>query len=372
VKKQRKIKIFITLSTLFFIFFFYVSCFEQSLKKISIQTIQVELIEYNSFNKVDKIIPGFSYYPKVTVTTKEGKKIKNPKLDDLNFTTPNNSLVFNHDFWGAFYFTFNPDFLFAAYEDYTLIVSSKYNNLIESKIVFNVDWYNFPHLIFKGEDGQNGANGYNGSKGEDGTASSPKGKDGQDGGDGGDGEDGKDGRTVSFDIAYYKVPRQIPGYLSDYFVIVYDRILGRVYLYPVSITITIDTSGGNGGNAGAGGKGGDGGKGYNGASDGKKGRDGMSGSPGKGGDAGDIYINCPRNFKIFEHFTLKAFGGKSGYINSLSFDSINLFNIALTLLTAAVNNGKDGAIFINMVNLQDLFMNVSNGYFDNENLSDSK
>lgn len=372
MKKQKKIKKLITLSTLLIILLFSFSCFEQSLKKVSIQSITLELTEYYSFRKVDKIIPGFSYYPKLVIITKEGKKIKNPKLDDLNFISPNNSITFDHNFFGALYFTFNPDYLFAAYEDYTLIVSSKYKNRIENKFIFNVDWYNLPHLIFKGKDGLDGANGHDGKKGEDGSSSSPSGKDGEDGGDGCDGEDGEDGRSLFLDIAYYKVPRQLFGYSNDYFIIVHDRILGRIYLYPIIGRIFIDTSGGNGGNAGSGGKGGEGGNGYNGAPNGSKGKDGKPGSPGKGGNAGDITINCPKNFNIYEHFSLKATGGKSGCTKTSTFNSINILDALSILLNTAINSGKDGSIVINMVNLQDLFLYVNNGYFNRENLSDFK
>ncbi len=347
--------------------FVYFSCFPVSLKKFSILEIKVNLIDLNSHKIKESIIPGDRYYASIIIYTKEGKTIKNPYLKDLIFNSPNDSIKYNIDILGRLILTFKRDYLLALYEDFILILSSKYDNVIEFKFIWAVDWYKLPGLIYKGKDGMDGINGLDGKDGEDGTASSPNGENGEDGTDGGNGENGENGKTVFFDVAYYKKPKAVKGYYNDYFIIINESISKKIYLFPTVGQITVDTSGGNGGDAGAGGKGGKGGTGYSDAPNGSSGKDGFSGMPGKGGDAGNIYINCPYNFPIYQHFNFISKGGKGG------FYSFNLLFLIFYIFFPEIfqaEKGRDGSVFISNYQIEELFKFVNNDYFERENSKD--
>jgi len=347
--------------------FALISCFPVSLKKISISKIEIQLLEKNNLEKKEVIIPGIKYYAVITIITNDEKKIRNPYLDDLIFFSPNSSIKYSFDVLGNVILSFKNDYLFALYEDYTLILKSKYNQSNEYKFVWSVDWYNLPHLIFKGKDGLDGFHGTDGSKGEDGTSSSPNGKNGENGSDGGDGEDGENGQDVFLDMAYYRLPRKISGYNNDYLIIVSDVLSDKIYFFAPTGNINIDTSGGDGGDAGAPGKGGSGGKGYNGSPDGLNGIDGKPGKPGNGGKAGDIHIRCPENFPIFQYFNLIIEGGKAGayfFVNILSA----IVNTIFDEISKNVHDGQNGKIYITVDFIDNLFNSVNNKYFNRSNL----
>ncbi len=367
-----KIKYILVFFIVLLSFFLLTSCFTTSLKKITIQNIEVKLQRTDNNIFTDKIIPGYSYNAYIEITTNGGKKIKNPNPKDISFSSPNNSVLSNIEIFNRLIFTFNADFLFAAYEDYILIIKSKYGKQVEFQFKWDVDWYNLPILNFKGQDGENGVNGYDGASGENGTQYSPNGQNGQDGSDGGDGENGENGKTVFLEIAYYKVPRKINGYYHDYFIIIYESISKKIYLYPLNALIMVDTSGGNGGNAGEGGKGGAGGSGYNGAPGGSPGSDGKPGIPGKGGDAGDIYVKCTNNFPIGANFKFVCNGGKAGNAN-LDFSKSNIIQTLISAIISAILNnmkdGKNGTVYISNVSIDILFNGISNPYFDKNSIS---
>ncbi len=200
-----------------FIMLILTSCFPVSLKKVSISQIKIQLIEKDSRNKAELILPGPKYYALINIITGEGKEIINPNLNDLIFNSPNDSIKYSFDMLmlGSLILTFKDDYLFALYEDFNLIISSKYNQNQQFSFSWAVDWYNQKDLTFVGQNGCNGLNGVDGTNGSNGRAESPNGKDGTNGSDGGDGGDGDDRKTAFFDMAYYKAPREIPGYYHD-------------------------------------------------------------------------------------------------------------------------------------------------------------
>ncbi|HPC39091.1 MAG TPA: hypothetical protein PLF21_07245 [Exilispira sp.] len=366
------------IKTLIFIFLImlllsFTSCFPVSLKKIDIQSISCELIRIDTGFKVEKIVPGNSYYAEIKIITKDGKKISNPNLKDLYINSQNNSITYSINIWNQLILSFKNDFLFAAYDDFKLTIGSKYDKLVENSFTWVIDWYNLPYLNFRGKDGIDGFNGTDGIDGADGTSSSPNGGNGTDGTNGGDGTDGENGKTISLNIAYYKVPRKIEGYFHDYFIIIYEEVSNQIYLFPIDYNIVVDTSGGNGGDAGAPGKGGKGGKGYNGAPNGLNGKDGQPGKPGKGGDAGNIYVKCPSGFPVFKYFKFIAEGGKHGEAY-LDFSKLNLVEAIVSTLVNAIFSkmvdGKNGFIDIKEVPLDKLFLGVQNNYFEKDRIFD--
>ncbi|MGD8401004.1 MAG: hypothetical protein PVH64_08740 [Bacillota bacterium] len=231
-----------------------------NISEITISKLDIKLND-GAGNEAHSLVPGWEYQVKLEVYDADYKFIKYPDYRQIEFNSPNLSLLKNkiskiylkasRDTWGLLYK--------GEYEAVFAVKDNSFPTQVR-KWPIAWKWNQLNTLSYQGHSGSVGLDGINGSDGRNGKP----GDDGYHGGhgfDGGDGGHGRNGGNPNLIVAYYDLSGLATNTTNETKLLLFYNMDDHTIFLSKVQPFYLNSSGGDGGKGGAGGDGGEGGAG---------------------------------------------------------------------------------------------------------------